>query len=101
MNRPVIFRPAARQDLLDACTWYEQRRAGLGSRFADSVERALETISKSPESFPSVHRDVRRPLVRPFPYGIFYRTRGETIHILAVMHGHRDPVHWKSRANVE
>ena len=100
MNRPVIFRPAARQDLINARNWYEERRAGLGDRFASSVERTLETIAKSPELFPVVHHDVRRALVRPFPYGVFYRIRSDAIHVLAVMHGRRDPAIWRSRIDV-
>jgi len=101
MNRPVIFRPAARQDLLDACAWYEKRRSGLGSRFEVAVERTLEAISTSPERFPTVHHDVRRALVRPFPFGVFYRIRGEAIHVLAVMHGRRDPARWRLRADAD
>ena len=101
MNRRVIFRPAARQDFLDASAWYEERRPGLGDRFATSVERALETVAKSPELFPVVHHDIRRALVRPFPYGVFYRIRGDTIHVLAVLHGRRDPTIWQSRLGID
>jgi len=99
MKRLVIFRNAARLDFLETCAWYDQRRFDLGSRFAAAVEQTLEMVSTSPESFPTVYRDVRRALVRRFPYGVFYRIRGESIHVLAVMHGRRDPALWKSRAD--
>jgi toxin ParE1/3/4 len=98
MIRRILFRHTARRDFFDACEWYNQRRAGLGRRFEAAVEGTLEMISASPESFPMVHRDVRRALVRRFPYGLFYRIRGETIHVLAVLHGRRDPARWKERA---
>ena len=99
MNRTIFFRTAARQEFLSACAWYDQRRAGLGERFEAAVQQTLELVSASPESFPIVHRDVRRALVRRFPYVVFYRFLGEAIHVLAVMHGHRDPELWKSRAD--
>ncbi len=101
MTRAIIFRPAAKDEFLDACDWYEGQRVGLGKRFAASVERTLEAVAESPEAFPVVHRDVRRALVRPFPYGVFYRVRPEAIHVLAVMHGSRDPAVWKSRADID
>jgi plasmid stabilization system protein ParE len=97
MNEMVILQPAARQDFLDAHDWYEQQRDGLGRAFESAVDQTLEMISASPESFPTVHRDIRRALVRPFPYGVFYRIRGQTIHVFAVMHGRREPTRWISR----
>ncbi|HWL92862.1 MAG TPA: hypothetical protein VNT79_04955 [Phycisphaerae bacterium] len=45
MKRAIIFRPAARHDFLDACAWYEEQLAGLGSRFALAIERTLEQIA--------------------------------------------------------
>lgn len=101
MNRPIIFRPAARQDFLDACAWYDEQIAGLGARFERAVERTLEQIAAVPAVYGVVHRDVRRALVRPFPYGVFYRIRPDAIHVLAIMHGRRDPSLWESRTRID
>jgi len=98
MNTVVVLQPAARQDLIDALNWYEARRPGLGDRFMKAVTRTMNLISSSPEMFPIVYRDVRRALVRPFPFGVFYRTHPESIHVLALLHGRRDPGTWQSRA---
>lgn len=97
MNRVIVFRAAARREYVDSVTWCERQRTGLGGQFEAAVERTLETISTFPDAFPIVHRDVRRAMIRRFPYGVFYRLRGEAIHVLAVMHGRRDPAGWKSR----
>ena len=70
--RPIFIRPAARQDFLDACSWYGQQSEGLDDRFEAAVGRTLDLIARSAESFPKVYRDVRRALVRPFPYGISF-----------------------------
>jgi plasmid stabilization system protein ParE len=45
-----------------------------------------------------VYRDVRKALVRRFPYAIFYRVRNARVVVLAVFHSKRDPNIWKSRA---
>lgn len=101
MTRPVFFRKAARLDFNDACAWCERQRVGLGRRFAMAVEHALESISNSPESYQSVYRDVRRAFVRPFPYAVYYRVRSESIHVVAIMHGRRDPTSWESRGDAD
>jgi hypothetical protein len=41
--------------------------------------------------------EVRRVLVRRFPYGVLYSEDAEGILVVAVMHLHRDPEYWKDR----
>lgn len=99
MNDTVVFRRAARDDVAQAFHWYERQRPGLGSRFEQALDRTLQAVCTFPEAFPIVHRDVRRALLRRFPYGVFYRVRDGAIHVVAVMHGRRDPALWRSRAD--
>ena len=97
MKQEVIVRPEARDELLDAYYWYEEKRSGLGEEFLLVVDAAIEQIRRSPEMHPIVHRNVRRVLTRRFPYGVFYVVEPEHIVILAVFHGHRDPRLLKKR----
>jgi toxin ParE1/3/4 len=71
--KPPILRPAAAADVEDAWRWYEARREGLGDEFLKVAQATLESICAHPESAPVVHRDIRRKLLRRFPYGFFYR----------------------------
>ncbi|WP_396133662.1 type II toxin-antitoxin system RelE/ParE family toxin [Chamaesiphon sp. OTE_75_metabat_556] len=50
-----------------------------------------------PESYPAVYRDVRRSIVRRFPYTIYYRIVSSRVIITAVFHGRRDPTDWQAR----
>ena len=84
-------------DLRDAVQWYEQQRAGLGGEFAQQTDRLLSKMAENPLQFPVVHRDVRRALVRPFPYGIFFRDLGSILRIVAIVHLHRHPSTWRTR----
>jgi plasmid stabilization system protein ParE len=59
--------------------------------FLACIEAALSSISRNPELHSAVHDEVRRALVRRFPYGVFYIVEQERIVVLAVFHGHRDP----------
>lgn len=44
-----------------------------------------------------IHEDVRRRLVRRFPYGVLYGIGAESIRVLAVMHSRRRPMYWVDR----
>jgi plasmid stabilization system protein ParE len=91
-------RPKARADFDEAFDWYEQQRTGLGVEFAERVHAAFESISAMPELHAPIYRDVRRALVRRFPYSVIYRIRGDQVVVLAVFHNKRDPRTWQSRA---
>jgi plasmid stabilization system protein ParE len=61
------------------------------------MEDSLEKISRSPEQYPVVHREVLRALMRRFPFGIFYIHEKERVVVLAVFHGSRNPKDWMKR----
>ncbi len=91
MTYPLILRPEAEEDLLDAYRWYDERVSGLGLRFLESVEQALVRIERSPQLYEIVYEGVRRALIRTFPYGIYYSFEEERSVVLAVVHSSRHP----------
>lgn len=97
MTPRFVFRPEARDELLEAQAWYEDRARGLGEQFARAVAVAVDALQRAPEQYPRVHGETRRVLLRRFPYAIFYRATGNEIVILAVFHLARDPARWRSR----
>ena len=99
MAIPVRFRREAETDVITALTWYRERGLGLGEEFIRSLDACLAAIQRLPESHPIVHRDIRRALMRRFPYGLFYVHEGEKITVLACFHAKRDPVTWKERGS--
>jgi toxin ParE1/3/4 len=97
MNLTLIFRSEAVAETQEAFAWYEAQRRGMGVEFRDELQETLDKIQANPNQYPVVHRNVRRALVRRFPYGVFYVVEGQRIVVLAVFHGSRDPGQWKSR----
>jgi plasmid stabilization system protein ParE len=97
VTRKTVFRPQADQEVQAARRWYEDQRLGLGTQFADAIDEAVERISSNPLAFPAVHGETHRAVVRRFPYGIYFRVRGDEIIVVAVMHGRRHPHLWQSR----
>ena len=97
MSLPVVFRVAARLEVEEAVTWYEQRRPGLGEEFLREIDEAVLRAASHPDRYPLVYADVRRAVARRFPYSVFFRIRDESLVVLAVFHGRRDPTIWQDR----
>lgn len=91
MKLQVVFRRVAKAELDEAIDWYETRELGLGKRFARAITSEVERISDAPDRFPHSHLDLRRIVVREFPYTIHYLVESEQVVIVAVFHAKRDP----------
>jgi toxin ParE1/3/4 len=94
----LVVLPVAEADVTDAALWYEQRSPGLGREFLRTVDVALAEISRMPERYPIVHREVRRVLLRRFPYGVYFVATPDRVSVIACMHASRDPGHWQERS---
>lgn len=97
MNYVLVFRPEVREELDEAYNWYESQQVGLGDDFLDSVDETLNRICQMPESYPVVYRDVRRSVVRRFPYAVYYRIVSSRVIVTAIFHSRRDPKAWQVR----
>jgi plasmid stabilization system protein ParE len=63
----------------------------------DEVETGIRAILNGPEVWRVVEDDIRRYLIRRFPYGIYYTIEGDVAVIWAVKHLHRNPDYWQCR----
>ncbi len=79
-----------------AIDYYEDCEKMLGYQLAIEVFAAVERAATHPEMWPFIESNIRRCLVRRFPYGIVYHYDEEKdeLLILAVMHLHREPYYW-------
>jgi plasmid stabilization system protein ParE len=97
MSLPIVMTSAAQREFDDAADWYEEQ-VGLGSAFTDAVKSVFDRISEVPLLHQTVYKDIRRGVVRRFPYCIYYRVRPDRIEVISVFHSKRDPAIWQSRA---
>lgn len=93
----IRFLPEAESELLEAARWYREQAFGLDHEFMRCVDDALATVGRAPSLFPLVHRQLRRALVRRFPYAILFEILGDEILVYAVIHYRRNPQRWKNR----
>ncbi len=98
MTRDLVVRPEAEADMGDAFKWYEERVPGLGSDFLLNIDAAFHAILRHPQQFPLVHKNLRRALIRRFPYQVFFLIEDRRIVVLAVFHARRSPNRWQRRS---
>jgi plasmid stabilization system protein ParE len=98
MNWIVEFRPAARAEFDEAAEWYGIQEPGLRTAFVQAIDETLLRVKDSPQHFPVVHgSNIRRALIRKFPYAVFFEVRNDRIIVLALFHTSRNPMVWRGR----
>lgn len=98
MPKSVRFRESAREDVSEAFGWYERQSEGLGVRFLLAVDKAVDFVTRNPESCPLEFDEFRRVIVERFPYSVFYEVSGNEVVIYGLLHHARDQDKWRKRA---
>ena len=91
------FHPEAEEEFNAAIDYYEEIERGFGYDFALEVYSTIQLSIEFPKAWSVLEGEVRRALVRRFPYGILYSEEQDRIYVVAVMHLHRRPDYWKHR----
>jgi len=94
----VEYHPAVERELVEIRNYYEQRVPGLGSEFVDEFERQVFRIAAAPRRWMVVTGDVRRSLMKRFPYVIYFRpVAPDAIRVTVVKHQRRHPDYGRDR----
>lgn len=93
----IRFQPEAEAELAEARVWYGLQRDGLDASLMLRIDETLQRIVEAPYAYPIVYRQLRRVVVRQFPFAIFYEPTADEIVVFAVYHSRRDPKKLKSR----
>ena len=97
MSQRLVLRPEAESDIAEAAAWYDQQRAGLSLQSRAALDKTFAAIEENPQLHAQVYRNLRRALVRRFPFGVFYVSRTEGVIVVAVLHTTRNPRLWRAR----
>jgi toxin ParE1/3/4 len=96
--KAVRFHDEAEAEFNAAVAHYEEIRSGLGLDLQKQVEHAVSLIQQNPHSFPRHNsKDLRKCVLKRFPYTIFYIEFKKYIWVVAVAHQKRRPGYWKKR----
>lgn len=103
--RGYRFHPAAREELDAAGGRYDERLPGLSLEFFDAVEDAISLIVERPDAWQQsgtvAGREVRRFVMRRFPFAVVYYVVDDIVRIVAVAHGRQKPGYWRVRTRHE
>jgi len=92
----------AHAEAVGGAAYYESQRSELGGAFLELVQDAFRQIEQHPRRFAKLETtqlegEIRRCLLRKFPYVIIYEVRSDLIEVLAVAHASRMPDYWADR----
>jgi toxin ParE1/3/4 len=89
----------AREEFLQAVSFYYEQVPGLGLRFITEIERCQKALLETPLMGQPFGKRLRKFTVGDrFPYSIVYAVLGNVLFVLAYAHGSRRPGYWRARA---
>ena len=83
--------------MIEAALFYEEESAGLGEDFLDDIQHAIDAVREHPELGVAVDHELRRVLIRRFPFSVIYAVEPEQVVVVAIAHQRRRPRYWKGR----
>jgi len=84
-------------ELEDAALYYGVIDEDLGERFVTAAEVAVAELKARPVQPRKFEGEARKVRLKRFPYAVIYWIEKDTLHIVSVMHLHREPGYWKHR----
>jgi plasmid stabilization system protein ParE len=93
------FLDVAEAEQVEAASYYELQRVGLGSEFVEELYRTAGRVLKFPNAWSPSSRNTRACQMKRFPYSIIYRDYGDEIVVVALQHHSRDPRRWEDRGS--
>ena len=87
---------AAEDDITEIFDWYLQRSPRAAARFLAAVDAGMATISERPKAYRKIRVDVRKTLLRRFPYHLLFRVLPTEIEVIGCFHIRRDPRVWQA-----
>ena len=93
----LVAEPWADLDVAATYQWYENEQDGLGLEFLDELRATYDRIADGPFKYQDLRSEIRRALLRRFPYAVYFAVEGDVVVVLAVLHVSRDPAEWQRR----
>ena len=88
----IEYHPSLYAELEEVRDYYESQAIGLGGDFVDEFERQVLKRAAMPDRWMIVRGDLRRSLMRRFPYVILFRClQDDAIRVTVVKHEKRHP----------
>lgn len=77
--------------------FYNEDSPKVADTFFIRINLGFENIKQNPNSFPFAHKNLRKYVVKKFPFVIYYRIVDSVIQVIAIFHMSRNPEIWNER----
>ncbi|MBC8245178.1 MAG: type II toxin-antitoxin system RelE/ParE family toxin [Verrucomicrobia bacterium] len=91
------FHPDAQREFTNAIHYYLEKDPQLAGDFISAIDEGLQAIRTNPETWRLLRDNIRRYLIRRFPFGIYYTYENRFLTVWAVHHLNRKPEEWIGR----
>ena len=89
--------PDAEAEIREAFLWYFERSPIAADAIRTEALEAIDLLETDALMWPEDEDQIRRYILRHFPYTVFYEIDGKTVTVLAVAHQRRKPRYWRER----
>jgi plasmid stabilization system protein ParE len=93
----LVVQPDAETEITNAALWYHEQSSAIRDSFLTAVDQALQAIEQRPLLYQRIYKQVRRLVLREFPYALFYTVSSQDVVVIACLHCSRDPKLWRKR----
>jgi plasmid stabilization system protein ParE len=87
----------AEDDFDESYEYYSFKSTKIADNFFNIINASFSDISNNPFQYQNIFKDVRKYVVRKFPFIIYYQINNISIRIIAIFHTSRNPLIWKER----
>ncbi|HWB63975.1 MAG TPA: type II toxin-antitoxin system RelE/ParE family toxin [Chitinophagales bacterium] len=92
MKYKIWVTEEAKEEIIAAKLWYEKQQPGLGLDFISAIKYHINSLKTDVAEHKPVYDNIRRILVKRFPYVIYYSrdAKERTVKVYAVLHDKQD-----------
>ncbi len=88
----IEYHPAIERELREIIKYYNECSPGLGHEFLGEFERQILKIAAMPALWMAVENNIRRSLMKRFPYVVYFRVvETDLVRVTVVKHQRRHP----------
>ncbi|HHH50242.1 MAG TPA: hypothetical protein ENK52_04610 [Saprospiraceae bacterium] len=69
---------------MESIDWYDSQKNKLGRKFAKELQEIMKQVKNNPTRFPKIHQEIRKAVLKKFPYLIIFEVQNHTIFVLSI-----------------
>ena len=96
MKYKVVLRNEVKEDILHNSVKYASIDEKIAESFLERLDTTIDSIEQEALGGEIIYKNIRRMLVKRFPYGLFYIVEKEKVIVMACLDLRQDPLKIKA-----